>query len=279
MRLLRVCRELYCRPLLIDRSGFDTIHNVVQAKLRGERPSFISKLVGSYDESDEEEDDELYGMEIFDGVAWIPVNGPLGKKLSLLEKVSGTTDVDDLRENLDLAATHPDVETIVLEFDSPGGSVSGIPELASRIKQINIEEKPCIALVDGMCCSAAYYLAAGCSEILAIGKTSYCGSIGVYTYALDTSRKMQNAGEDPVLIKSGKNKGEMLPGLPISEDTKARLQKEVDYIYQLFTSHVVACRPGVGKESMEGEAFFAEESVERGLIDLVIDSKKELFQK
>lgn len=263
---------------MISREGFDTVHAVVQAKLHGEKPSFLSTIFAEPPMEDSDKDGPC-DLRLENGVAWIRIEGPIGRKLSLLEKVSGVTDIDDLRENIDIAKTNPDVQAICFEVDSPGGSVSGVPDLAEYIAKVNNEEMPCYALIDEMCCSAAYYLVAGCSEILAVGRTSYCGSIGVYSYVLDSTRQYKEEGLDPILIKAGKNKGELLPGMPIDDEAKARMQKEVDYIYEMFSGHVSKCRPHVTSDSMQGHGYFAEEALKLGLIDGIISNRNELFPK
>lgn len=261
-RLLHIINEVYHKPLLISKEGFLTIHNLIQKKLAGIVP-------------DDLPEEEKFEVENSEGVTVIPVFGPIGKRLGMLEKICGATDVDDLRENLELAASYPDTETIVLLFDSPGGSASGIPELASFIADINKNVKPVVSIVDGMCCSAAYFLAAGSNEIYAT-TTSMVGSIGVYCALYDESRLYENAGVKPVLVSAGENKGQGLPGFPVDENFKASLQKEVDYLYGLFTNHVFAYRTDVAKD-ITADAWFGEEAMSRGLVDAVISHPSEVL--
>lgn len=274
MKLLHIQNLLYGRPLLITRAGFNSIHEVVQAKLTGRR------IVGMDDTDDmptnPEDEEQEYDMSIEDGVAWIPIQGPIGRKLSLIERICGACDIDILREQIDLAKTYPDVETICFCVDSPGGSVDGVPDLAEYIAEVN-KEKPCIACIEGMCCSAAYYLVAGCSEIIACGKTCYIGSVGTYCYLLDTSRQYQNEGIDPVLVKAGEKKGELMPGMKITADMIERLQKEVDYINGLFLSHVKGHRPNIPDSFLNGQAYYTEEALKANFVDGVISNKSELF--
>lgn len=269
MRLAHIQKELYHRPLLITQDGFQTIHSLVQHKLKG-------NVMPMDDMEDEEQ--EYDDVVLRDGVAYINVQGVIGRKLSFIEKAcTGACDVEDLRDNIELAASYPDVAHIALVIDSPGGTVAGVPELAQRIKEINDTIKPVTAIVDGLCCSAAYYLAAGCDSILAIGKTSYIGSIGVYTYLLDESQYFAKEGVQPVVIKAGLNKGEGLPGMPITDEIKANLQKEVDYIYNLFTTHVKGNRPNVEDDTMQGRAYYSEEAEKLGLIDGYVNTINEIF--
>jgi enoyl-CoA hydratase/carnithine racemase len=69
------------------------------------------------------------------------------------------------------------VDAIELHIDSPGGDVSGCHELWARLRAC---AKPLTARVDGMCASAAYWLASACDRVEATA-TSAVGSVGVYT--------------------------------------------------------------------------------------------------
>lgn len=273
MKLSRISQLIYGRPLLITRNGFNVIHQLVQRKLNSDKMDPTDPM-DPMEPMDEESDG--YCMTIEKGRANIHICGPIGKKLSLLEKVCGACDIDVVREEIELALTHPDVEVIVFHVDSPGGSVAGVPELAEFITEAN-RLKKCIAIVDGMCCSAAYYLVAGCDEIISVGKTSSIGSIGVYCYLMDESRAYFNQGVDPVLIKAGDNKAEGLPGMPITQDVKDNLQKEVDYIYKLFTDHVKHNRRMVKEDSMQGRSYMSEEALQRGLIDYIVNTEDDVF--
>ncbi len=269
-KMLHINHLVYERPLLITRSGFHTIDRLL--KKRAEQDPM--------DPEDMPEDgmpEDEYDMEIEEGVAYIHINGPIGKNLDMLSKICGACDIATVKEEIDLALSYPDCEMICFLVNSPGGSVDGVPELAEYIAEIS-KEKPTVAVVEGMCCSAAYYLVAGVSEgIYAIGKTSYIGSIGVYAYLLDESRAYEKEGLKPVLVKAGENKGQGLPGFPIDQKMIDGLQKEIDYIYGLFRGHVAKCKPKVEDSTCQGDAYYAEEAYDLNLIDGIVSNISELF--
>jgi ClpP class serine protease len=101
-------------------------------------------------------------MEIEGGIARIPVHGVLLKGADIIDKTFGFTDPDDVRRDIDAALADGFVKSIELHFDSPGGTVSGIPGLANHIAG---STKRIEAKADGQLCSAAYWLAAGCYSI------------------------------------------------------------------------------------------------------------------
>ena len=83
----------------------------------------------------------------------IPVLGTLGNRVSLLEQASGGVGCDQISRALDRAVAAADCSSIVLLFESPGGSVAGIPELAQKIREARAR-KPVIGVADCMAASA-----------------------------------------------------------------------------------------------------------------------------
>ena len=70
---------------------------------------------------------------IVDGIGVIPIVGVIGKGLSPLEKMMGAVDVNDISLQVDTFAGSPDVEAIAFHVSSPGGTVTGVEELANKI--------------------------------------------------------------------------------------------------------------------------------------------------
>ena len=78
-----------------------------------------------------------------DGVGVIPVYGVIGKGLTPLEKMMGAADVDELSAAVDAFAMNPDVTRIALQVSSPGGTVTGVEELAIRLDDTMVDlDKP-----------------------------------------------------------------------------------------------------------------------------------------
>jgi hypothetical protein len=80
---------------------------------------------------------ELFGeppqARVENGIGIVPVSGILGQGLMPIEKLLGATDTGDLSATLDAFASDTDVHALLLDIDSPGGTVTGIPELAAQI--------------------------------------------------------------------------------------------------------------------------------------------------
>ena len=215
---------------------------------------------------------ELAQMEIEDGIAHIPIGGPVGRGLGSMEKGAGAVDVDDVAEELDQAEESDEVRAIILDIDSPGGMVSGTPELADRIAAV---QKPIYSFSGGLIASAAYWLASATDAIFAT-KSADIGSIGVYIPWADFSEAYAKEGVKIELFTSGKYKGMGFPGTSLSAEQRGLLKDRVIDIANMFYAHVQANRPDVQDESMQGQTFKADKARDLGLIDEVVRDKGEV---
>jgi capsid assembly protease len=205
-------------------------------------------------------------------VAVIPIQGAIEKRSSFFSWFfGGGCSTDALTDQIRQAVADPNVSAIVLDVDSPGGDVSGIDELASEIYQAR-KQKPITAVSNAMMCSAAYYLGAQASEVLA-SPSSLTGSIGVYTTHEDDSQYLDNVGVKFTLISHGVNKTEGNSYEPLSDDARDHLQEMVDSFGQSFEKAVARGRgvkaDEVQKKFGQGRAFTAQKAVKLGLADRV----------
>jgi signal peptide peptidase SppA len=214
---------------------------------------------------------DLEQAEVIDGIMHIPVGGPIGNRLGSFEKGAGAVDVQDITDELAQAESDPSVNAILIHFDSPGGMVSGTPELADRISSV---EKPIYAFTNGQLASAAYWLAAATDGIFAT-KSADIGSIGVYIPWADTTEAHAKEGVKIKLFTSGKYKGMGFPGTSLTRDQEMLLQGRVMEIADMFYSHVRQNRPGVKDEDMQGQTFKADQALANGLIDDIVNDKEQ----
>lgn len=119
---------------------------------------------------------QTHAVTLRDGVATVPIHGPIFRHANLLTELSGATSVEFLAHDLGRALADPTVRAIVLDVDSPGGQADGINELATLIRD-GRAEKPITAYVGGQACSAAYWLASAAHEVV-VDETAILGSIG-----------------------------------------------------------------------------------------------------
>lgn len=218
---------------------------------------------------------ELPQAEVIDGIMHIPISGPIGQGLGAFEKGAGAVDVDDISDELDQAAEDSSVRAVMFDIDSPGGMVSGTPELAEKIAAF---QKKTYAFSKGQIASAAYWIAASCDEIYATA-TADIGSIGVYIPWADVTGYYEKMGVSVELFKSGKYKGMGYPGTSLTKDQSKFLQARVDSIAQDFYSHVRQMRGNVADETMQGQTFSGRDAYKLNLVDELVGSKEAAIEQ
>jgi signal peptide peptidase SppA len=171
------------------------------------------------------------------------------------------------------AVADEDVDAVFMLVNSPGGSTAGLIEASEEIRAAREAGKPIVAYVQYTAASAAYWLAAQASEIVAT-PSAQVGSIGVFAMHMDRSKQLEQDGVKVEFIHAGKNKVLGNPAEPLSKDARAAIQASVDEAYADFIADVAAGR-GVsedtarGPEFGEGSMFGAREALTRGLVDNV----------
>lgn len=204
-------------------------------------------------------------------VAVMPVYGVLSKRLGLMAAMSGGTSYDELQSNIGALLSDESVKAIVLDIDSPGGEVDGLPEFAAFLRQAR-DVKPIHAQVNSLAASAAYWIAAQCTDIT-VTPSGEVGSIGVYTAHQDVSGAMEQDGVKVTLISAGKYKVEGNPYEPLGDEARAYVQDHVDAFYSMFL-HDVAQGRGTTVDAVltgygEGRTMLAKEAKAAGMVDRI----------
>ena len=207
-------------------------------------------------------------------VAVIPVFGVIGKYLSWMESDCGGFDLVGFEKMLRQAEADMSVTDIVLHVGSPGGTITGIPEAAALIAQVN-QTKPVFAYSDSEMCSAAYWLGCAGSGVFC-SESATLGSIGVYLAWIDDSKAMEADGLELKLFKDGTFKASTLPG-QLTDEAGKMLQTEVESIGSAFRAHVAQSRLAssgatVSVDTMQGQTFRGQSAVDVGLADALYRS-------
>lgn len=237
----------------IDDIGWRTLHaSILAAQSPGERRAVAS-------------------MSIEQGVATIPVEGVLMPRSNIFAEFFGAVSCEAIGAQLRAAAQNPDVTAIHLVFDSPGGDVAGVPELADAIFGLR-GQKRTVAHVRYAAASGAYWLASQCDEVWS-EPSGDVGSIGVFTVHEDWSGMLDQMGVDVTLIRAGKHKAEWAPYGPLSDDAKEHAQGEVNAIYKQFLGAVARGR-GVDAATVkdtygQGRTLRAKDAKAAGMIDRI----------
>lgn len=238
-------------------------------------------LVGGWDEDDEcssrEDEGEipLYDVQKTDrvNVAVIPVHGIIAKRMNLFQSISGGTSTELLKLAIRDAIDNPNVDAIVLDTESPGGTADSVKELADFIyEQRGI--KPMLAHANGLMASAAYWIGSAV-DIVTAYDSAQVGSIGVITSHYDYSKADEMEGVKRTFIYAGKYKAMGNDAEPLSKTAKDYFQQKVDDIYTMFVTSIARNRGKdidyVLKNMADGKIFLAEEAQKVGLIDERMD--------
>jgi protease-4 len=161
-------------------------------------------------------------------------------------------------------------QAVVLRINSPGGSPVQAGIVYDEIKRLKKQYgKPVYAVVEEMCASGAYYIAAAADEIF-VDKASVVGSIGVLMDGFGFTTLMDKLGIERRLLTAGENKGMLDPFSPEVPKQRAYAQAMLDQIHQQFIGVV---REGRGKRLKETPEIFSglfwngEQAVQLGLAD------------
>ena len=205
-------------------------------------------------------------------VAIIPVYGVLAPRMNLMSDMSGGTTFEQLTAQLRAAMADKTVKTIVLDVNSPGGSVAGSPEFAAEVMKARTK-KPIVAQAQYTMGSAAYQLSAAATEIVA-APSARVGSIGVFSLHNDLSAALEKLGVKRTYISAGEGKVDGNETGPPSEEYLARTTASVKAAYATFVSSVVKGR-GKGmtadrvKTDWKAHVYDAPEALSIGMIDRV----------
>ena len=224
-------------------------------------------------ERDERQAAERRRNEPQDGVAIVPVMGVISPRVQDVEGLStgGGMSAEGFAAGMRQLAADPNVSGIVLDINSPGGNVYGIAEAAEAIREAR-GAKPVWAVAHHQAASAAYWLAS-VAEQLVVTPSAEVGSIGVYSYHEDVSKRLDMLGVKPTLIKAGPNKAEGHPAFALGEEAAAYAQSRVDDYYAMFVRDVAKGR-GVPVSTVRdsfggGRMVGAQEAVRLGMADRV----------
>lgn len=199
-----------------------------------------------------------------DGVAIIPMEGPLFKRAGFFAQMSGATDYATLARDITTALDDPSVQAVLLQIDSPGGEVSGTSELASLIAGA---QKPVWAFVEGTMASAAFWLGSAADRIVA-ADTALIGSVGVMSgYTVKDPKPGEKSYRFVSSQSPNKNAG------PDTEAGAAQSQNIVDSLAQVFIETLAQNRNTTPENVVEsygkGAVFVAAEAQKRGMIDSI----------
>lgn len=263
MKLLDVLTS----PWSICPEKLAEIRNIYQAHMRGPKIDWkaieAQVLLLSGDKPEEQ-------YQVMNGVAVIPVKGVLTKGMSFFSFLFGGSSMKQIGMAFDAALNDPLVKSILLDIDSPGGTVDGTDELAQQIYQAR-GRKPIIAYSDGTMTSAAFWLASAADYVYISGDTVQTGSISVVATHIDQSKYDEAMGERWTEITSGRFKRIASSHRPLTTEGENYIQNEVNYLHRVFVETSLITYRGMDSEDAmnvsEGKVYIGKQAIEVGLVD------------
>lgn len=255
---------------------------VVERHIRGERMAAedVARIVDERDaarmaagrpEGSKAGDAGYYLAGKTQSVAVVPVEGLICKYASMINGQSqpeGTT-TGAIIDSLRAARADTRVRSLLLDIDSPGGTVPGVHEVAAEIRGV-AAEIPVAALSRDSMCSGAYFIGSQAPRVW-VTPMGWAGSVGVYTVLEDSSRFHESRGFRFVLVKAGAHKASCVEGLPITEDAVAVVQAQIDAIYRSFVETALVggrrMRAARAYELADGRVHMGQDAVTLGLAD------------
>jgi signal peptide peptidase SppA len=262
MRVLDILNS----PWAIMPDRLIEIQAIYASHVRGEKADLeaIEARIGSPLQNDPQ------GYVIKNGAALVPLRGVIAKRMNLFSSISGGASTELLSRDVRAAMDDPEVKSVVLMVDSPGGTVDGTQAAAETIASLR-GKKPMATFSDGMIASAAYWIGSAAGEIYIDSGTTQVGSIGVVAGHRDVSKREEMLGVKTTEIVAGQFKRIASQYAPLSESGRAAIQSEVDYLYSVFVSDVAKFR-GVSvdvvlSDMADGRTFTGMQAVQAGLVE------------
>jgi capsid assembly protease len=242
--------------------------DAIRSELWEMRPEALASWIASLDVVEPEESSPRL-PKTDGGIGLITIQGVIGHRPG--GGYYANTYSAEVADWLRKMAANPSIGAIVLDIDSPGGTVAGLAEAADTINDVKAI-KPVYAVANPEAASAAYHLGSQATKFFAT-PSGEVGSIGVWAAHVDLSEALTNAGIKVSLISAGKYKVEGNPFEPLGEVAREEIQRSVDMHYEAFLKSVARGRsttPATVRDTFgQGRMVEAPRAKDLGMIDAI----------
>jgi signal peptide peptidase SppA len=277
-RFAHLAQGMFNTPLMIHPAKAEVIVAALAERLGVTR----IEVAGGHSAMDDDGDDDWSspapsrpdrdpGYDLIGPVAMVGVRGTLVQRQSSLRPYSGMTGYNGLRQTILAAANDDAVKGIMLDIDSPGGSVSGCFDLVDTIWKVG-RDKPIRAVLSENAYSAAYAIACAASDGIYVPRTGGTGSIGVIWVHANYADALAKEGIKVTIVKTGKRKDDFSELKDLSDEAREQAQADSDAIAAIF-HEVVARGRGISTKAaadLEAACFMGQAGVAQGLADKVM---------
>ena len=199
-----------------------------------------------------------------------------GQHTSLVEmngviSADSSASADNVIDGLQAAFKDKHTQGVILRINSPGGSPVQAGQINDEIRRLRARYPaiPLYVVVDDICASGGYYVAAAADKIF-VNKASIVGSIGVLMDGFGFTGTMDKLGVERRLLTAGENKGFLDPFSPMTPKQKDYAKSMLEEIHQQFIAVVKQGRGNRLKETPDtfsGLFWTGQKAIEMGLAD------------
>lgn len=217
--------------------------------------------------------------KIVNGIAIIPITGVLRDEVDYMVRWFGCASYQLIERDFNQAMANDAVRGVLFYVNSPGGSAIGCKRVADLVFESR-GDKPIRAFVQGVCASAAFYIASATDRMESTAD-SLVGSVGTIMPHLEISGMLKEIGYGATVFTNAESpkKGHGNIYEPLSDAAKATLQNFVNSYGTPFVNDVARYR-GVKAEDVvarygQGDAMRADIAIKQGVVDAVVENFQE----
>lgn len=215
----------------------------------------------------DEEESRL--LQMYDNVGIVSIKGMLTNRDSYWNRYFGMVSYNEIREAV-VQSANKGAKAVLYDFDTPGGSVSGLKDTASLIANVGLKS---VSFTSGSMASAGYFLGSQ-ADYLYADSFAEVGSIGVVVKLYDRSKMLKDLGVKPMRFRSGDLKAAGDGDFALTDKEKSYIQQKVDLFAGKFYDIVSQAR-GIPVQYMDkvgitsGRTYIGEEAMAVNLVDKI----------
>lgn len=265
--------EISNSPLLMRDSAVHTVEMIRQKLLKGEKLEIQQppklRVAGSINASNDIQGNPFDAYEE-NSIAVLPIIGNMFKYGFFNWDGIYIPGMDDIANLQRLACESPNIIGTIFYFNTPGVTAQSVIQLEDALRN---RTKPCVAFIDGACCSGGIYIASFCDKIIASNPMCEVGSVGVQMSLHDLSKMYESMGVKILTFRPPASRFKNTEYEEAIDGNDERLQTEVLMPFaEHFQGIIKENRPQLDTSVeglIEGKVFYAQAAMPNGLIDSI----------
>lgn len=229
-----------------------------------------------------EEDNEDQSIKFFknsntkEGAVVINIRGEISESVDS-GAFSSKQNASSIARRIRALADKKEVKALLLDINSPGGTVAAVQDIYNAINYFREQKKPVVAVMRDVAASGGFYIAMAADKIVAQPGTM-TGSIGVIMQTTNAQELLKKIGVDFDAVKSGQNKDIGAIYKELTPEQRLLLQEMINETYQQFFEAVRKGRPNIDVNTLrvyaDGRIFTGAKAQTLGLIDALGGEEK-----